>query len=287
MDASSTNFFLDAPLNKADVGPTRMAWRRFGNGPALLLVHGFPLSGFTWRKVLPALSQQFTCYVPDLAGMGDTEWSEHTEFSWKGHAQALKTLADQQGLQKYSVLAHDTGGTIARYLALADERVDKLALINTEVPNHRPPWIPLYQMSLRLPGSLAIFRQLMKSRAFRRSGMGFGGCFCNLDLIDGEFHQHVVVPLLESKRRLEGMGKYLGGLYWNWVDQLAVDHAKLAMPVQLIWGADDPTFPIEEARAMVKQFPKARLTEISGGKLLVHEEKPQAVVDAALKFVRA
>lgn len=287
MDATSTNFFLDAPLNKADAGPTRIAWRRFGSGPALMLVHGFPLSGFTWRKVLPRLAQQYTCYVPDLAGMGETEWSDATEFSWKGHAQTLKTLADQQGLAKYSVLAHDTGGTIARYLALSDSRVDKLALINTEVPNHRPPWIQLYQASLLLPGSLASFRLLLKSRWFLRSGMGFGGCFCNLDLIDGEFHRHVVVPLLESKRRLQGMGKYLRGLTWNWVDQLAVDHAKLAMPVQLIWGADDPTFPIAQARAMVKQFGNAGLTEIPGGKLLVHEEKPDAVADATLAFLRA
>jgi pimeloyl-ACP methyl ester carboxylesterase len=284
MDASSTNFFLDAPMQKADVGPTRLAWRRFGSGPALMLVHGFPLSGFTWRKVLPALSQQFTCYVPDLAGLGDTEWTDQSEFSWKGHAHTLQTLADQQGLQRYSVLAHDTGGTIARYLALSDPRVDRLALINTEMPNHRPPWIPLYQFSLKLPGSLASFRLLMKSRAFLRSGMGFGGCFCNLDLIDGEFHRHVVAPLIESRRRLEGMGKYLGGLTWNWVDQLAVDHAKLTMPVQLIWGADDPTFPIARARAMVEQFGNAELTEISGGKLLVHEEKPDPVAQAALKF---
>src|SRR6266850_2085946 len=49
------------------------------------------------------------------------------------------------------------------------------------MPNHRPPWIQLYQASLKLPGSLASFRLLMKSHWFLRSGMGFGGCFCDLD----------------------------------------------------------------------------------------------------------
>jgi len=57
------------------------------------------------------------------------------------------------------------------------------------------------------------------------------------------------------------------------------------MPVQLLWGADDPTFPVALARAMVSQLPNARMTEIPGAKLLVHEEKPAEVAEAALAFL--
>jgi haloalkane dehalogenase len=68
------------------------------------------------------------------------------------------------------------------------------------------------------------------------------------------------------------------------VDALEHDHARITMPVQLIWGADDPTFPVELARKMVPQLPDARLVEISGARLLVHEEKPAEVARAALDF---
>jgi len=61
--------------------------------------------------------------------------------------------------------------------------------------------------------------------------------------------------------------------------------ARLGMPVQLLWGADDPTFPVALARAMVSQLPNARMTEIPGAKLLVHEEKPAEVAEAALAFL--
>jgi pimeloyl-ACP methyl ester carboxylesterase len=57
------------------------------------------------------------------------------------------------------------------------------------------------------------------------------------------------------------------------------------MPVLLIWGADDPTFPVALARAMVGQFPNARIAEIPGAKLLVHEEKPAEVARLALEFL--
>jgi pimeloyl-ACP methyl ester carboxylesterase len=286
MSEPTTRLYFDAPKETVDTGTERLPYRRFGSGPPLLLVHGFPLSGFTWRKVLPDLAQHYTCFAPDLPGMGDSEWTERTDFSFPGQGRTLKRLVDRLGLDRYSVLAQDTGGTFARYLALEDgTRVEKLALINTEIPGHRPPWIPLYQFLMRLPGTLTAFSLLLRSRVFLRSGMGFGGCFADIGLIERDFHDHVIVPLLESPKRMEGMQRYLLGAEWAPVDALEHDHARLRMPVQLVWGADDPTFPIDHARRMVGQFPTASLVEIPGARLLAHEEKPAEVARAVLAFL--
>jgi pimeloyl-ACP methyl ester carboxylesterase len=115
--------------------------------------------------------------------------------------------------------------------------------------------------------------------------MGFGGCFSDLSLLDGAFHEHVVEPLLRSPERMEGMARYLTGLTWEPVDALATDHGRLTMPVLLLWGADDPTFPLAQARTMLRQIAHARLVEIPGAKLLVHEEKPAEVARATLEFL--
>jgi pimeloyl-ACP methyl ester carboxylesterase len=286
MTEATTRVFLETPAQDVDLGTARLPCRRFGSGPALLLVHGFPLSGFTWRRVLPELSKHYTCYVPDLPGMGESQWTDATDFSFPGQGRTLKALVDRLGLERYSVLAQDTGGTFARCLALEDgARIEKLALINTEIPQHRPPWIPLYQLLMRVPGTLAAFSLLLRSRAFLRSPMGFGGCFGDLGLIEGDFHEHVVEPLLRSPSRRDGMRRYLIGAKWEPVDALERDHARIAMPVRLIWGADDPTFPVELARAMVEQLPDARLVEIPGARLLVHEEKPAEVARAVVEFL--
>jgi len=278
--------FLAAPLETVDTGTARVAYRRFGTGPALLLVHGFPLAGFTWRKIIPALATRYTCYAPDVPGMGESTWTEATDFSFPGQGRTLKAFVDALGLARYSLMAQDTGGTFARFCALEDPaRVDKLILLNTEMPGHRPPWIPLYQFLMGVPGTLTVFGRLLRSRAYLRSPMGFGGCFGDRDLINGEFHTQFVQPLIRSDLRKVGMQRYLRGATWPPVDALAREHARLTMPVQLIWGVDDPTFPIGLARAMVAQFPDARLAAVTGGRLLVHEERPAEVTRLALAFL--
>src|SRR5262245_33600001 len=156
MSESTTQAYFDAPAQRVDTGTARVACRRYGSGPPLLLVHGFPLSGFSWRKVLPELSKHHTCYVLDLPGMGESEWTDATDFSFPGQGRTLKALVDRLGLDRYAVLAQDTGRTFARYLALTDgPRVEKLMLINTGVPHHRPPWIPLCQWPTHGAGASA------------------------------------------------------------------------------------------------------------------------------------
>jgi pimeloyl-ACP methyl ester carboxylesterase len=286
MAEPSTRAFLAAPTAVQDIGTARLAYRRFGKGPALLLVHGFPLSGFTWRKVLPALAERYTCWVPDVPGMGDTEWTDATDFSFPGQGRSLRRFVDGIGLDRFSILAQDTGGTFARYLALEDpQRIEKLVLLNTEMPGHRPPWVPLYQLLMGVPGTLAVFARLLRSSIYLRSSMGFGGCFCDLRLIDGDFRTQVVEGLRRSPRRMEGMRAYLRGATWGPVDALAREHRRLTMPVQLVWGADDPTFPIGLAQEMVGQFPAGHLVAIPGARLLVHEEKPDEVVHVIGEFL--
>jgi pimeloyl-ACP methyl ester carboxylesterase len=286
MGGATTQAFLAAPLHAVETPTARVAYRRFGSGPALLLVHGFPLSGFTWRRVLPRLAERHTCYVPDVPGMGETEWTDATDFSFPGQGRTLKAFVDALGIDRFSVLAQDTGGTFARYLALeVPTRVEKLMLVNTEMPGHRPPWIPLYQFLMGVPGTLTVFGFLLRSNVYLRSSMGFGGCFVDMRHIEGDFHAHVVEPLKSSPRRMDGMRRYLRGAVWGPVDDLAREHARLTMPVLLIWGADDPTFPVALARDMVGQFPNARIAEIPGAKLLVHEEKSAEVARLALDFL--
>ena len=75
-------------METVDVGTAQLAYRREGSGPALLLIHGWPLTGATWRKVLPRLAERFTCIVPDSPGLGDTRWSDAHDFGFASQANA-------------------------------------------------------------------------------------------------------------------------------------------------------------------------------------------------------
>jgi haloalkane dehalogenase len=280
---------LDATASFFTTPTAEIAYRTAGSGPPLLLLHGWPLSSLTYRHVIPHLAPHFRCYAVDLPGGGETHWREGNDFSFRGQAENVARLIEGLRLDGCDVVAHDTGATIARALALAaGDVIGKLALIGTEIPGHRPPWIPLYQRLTSLPGTAATFRLLMSSDRFLRSPMGFGNCFVDRSLIAGEFKELFVRPLIESPIRLEGQLRYLCGIDWAFLDRLAQDHRKIRNPVLFIWGEEDVTFPLQRARVMSEQLPDCRgFAVIPAAKLLVHEERPAEVAQHVLRFLRA
>lgn len=283
--SSAAQAFLKAPIQHIKVDDATFALRRFGKGPALLLIHGFPLSSFTWRHILRGLSAHFTCYVPDLPGLGDSIWQDNTDFNFVAQASRLKKMMDILEISKYSIIAQDTGATIARCLTLQDsQRVQKLVMINTEISFHRPPWVVEYQILTKIPGVALIFQQLLRSRSFLKSSLGFGGSFQNMALMNDEFLQQFIAPLAD-KTRLRGLISYLNGIDWDVVDGLAVQHQAIRQPLLLLWGENDLTFPLTYAEKMLPEFPDAVLKIIPDCKLLPHEEKPEMALVALLEFL--
>ena len=285
--ASNTERFLAQPLRFVELDDARIAYREFGSGPPLVLLHGFPLSGLTYRHLVPHLESRFTCYVIDTPGLGESKWRPGMDFHFTAQALRMKACIDAIGLQTYPLLAHDTGATLARLLALADAgRVQRIVLVNTEMPGHRTPWILFYTALFRIPGVTTTLGWILRSRRYLRSRIAFGNLYSDPALLNDDFVRCFISPLVASKPRREGVRRYLLGFDWALLDGLRDRHAEIAVPVLLIWGEDDPTFPIELARAMALQFnPTAPLVRIPAAKLLVHEEKPELVAREVVKFL--
>jgi haloalkane dehalogenase len=288
MNANGKDFYAAAPVEMHDIDDAALAVRRFGSGPPVVLVHGFPTHGSTWRFVLPELAARYTCLTVDLAGLGDSRFDAKTDFRFTAQARRLNILLARLGIERCALVAHDTGATVARLVALADpQRVAGQALINTEMPGHRPPWIPLYCMAARLPGASLSFKPLLGMPWYLRSGMGFGAFYSDKRLFDDPSRLGPYVdPLLRSPERLRGMLGYLAGIEWNVVDSLRERHGELAGPTLLLWGADDVTFPLAVAERMVPQFRgRARLAAIANASLMPHEEKPREILDELVPFL--
>ncbi len=111
-----------------------------GQGPPLLLVHGYPQTHVMWHKVAPALSEKFTVVASDLRGYGDSSTPpsdpEHLTYSKRAMALDQRLLMEHLGFAQFSIAGHDRGGRVAHRLVLDHPgAVQKLAVLDI-APTH-------------------------------------------------------------------------------------------------------------------------------------------------------
>ena len=282
----SSDLFRAPPTRYLDVGQGEVAYRRVGAGPDVVFVHGWPASGATFRGLLPHLVEHFTCHVFDLVGAGHSRFDRTTRINLDGHIAAVRRAIDLLDLSSYALVGHDSGGMIARHAVAGDPRLRAMALIDTELSQGVNWRFRQFLIMGKLPGFEHMLAWSSQQRGLRRNPFLLGDVFGDRDLLDGEFEEFFLAPLVHDPDRRWAAGQLIRSFDLEKVDTLAEVHAKITVPVQLVWGEDDPFFPVEQAREMVETFPDARLHVIPGGKLFVHEEHPGAVAAAMLETLR-
>jgi haloacetate dehalogenase len=106
-----------------------------GQGPPVLLLHGYPETHACWHRVAPALTERFTVVCPDLRGYGDSgrpaSDPSHRAYSKRSMARDQQEVMAQLGFERFAVVGHDRGGRVAYRLALDHpERVTRLVLLD-------------------------------------------------------------------------------------------------------------------------------------------------------------
>ena len=119
-----------------------------GDGPPLLLLHGYPQTHVMWRQVAPTLAARFTLVAPDLRGYGDSGKPPPGEASsnYSKRAMALDNIEAmaELGFDRFRVAGHDRGGRVAYRLALdRPDKVERLALLDIV-----PTWEQLEQVDI-------------------------------------------------------------------------------------------------------------------------------------------
>ncbi|MEO3936697.1 alpha/beta hydrolase [Dermatophilaceae bacterium Soc4.6] len=249
----------------------------------MLFVHGWPVSGATFRTLLPHLASQLTCHVIDLPGAGSSRFSPTTTLSVQQHVVSVRRVVDLLGLQDVAVVGHDSGGLIARHAMVEDPRLRSLALIDTEQSTGLSLRFTSFLAAGKLPGISGALGHIAGHRSLRQQA--FRGTFVDRSLLDGEFCEFFLAPLSVNRDRRDAAARLLRTFDTGLVHQLAALHARLQVPVGLIWGAKDPFFPLERTHDMLGTFPNASLTIIENAALFSHEEQPAAVAHNLLPLL--
>ncbi len=118
-----------------NVGDVDIAFRRAGDGPPLLLLHGFPQTNMMWHRIAPSLAERFTVIAADLRGYGDSSApdsdAEHAAYSKRAMASDMVRLMSDLGHDSFMVAGHDRGGRVAHRMARDHAgRVRRLAVLD-------------------------------------------------------------------------------------------------------------------------------------------------------------
>lgn len=147
---AGTTLFDGAPAQQAAVPPSIPGFSAFriettggvtinavkgGSGPPLLLLHGAPLTWYTWRDVAPALAENFTVVASDLRGYGDSSkpqgLPDHSNYSKRAMAQDQVDVMQHFGFDRFAVVGQDRGGRVAHRMALDHPaKITKAVLID-------------------------------------------------------------------------------------------------------------------------------------------------------------
>jgi haloacetate dehalogenase len=109
--------------------------RRYGRGPAILMVHGFPRTSLMWRFLAPKLAENHTVICVDLPAYGRSGIPESTDnhfpYSKRAMGNELVELMSQLGFPTFTLIGHDRGGRVSYRLALDHPNaVERLAVFD-------------------------------------------------------------------------------------------------------------------------------------------------------------
>lgn len=257
-------------------------------GSALLLLHGFGASVFTWREVMAPLAARHRVVAYDRPAFGLTErpvdWAGANPYSGETQVVLAQALLDRLGIERAVLVGNSAGGRVAVDFALAvPERVRALVLVSPAVGIGGGGPFRVLAPLLRTP-QLGHLGPLLV-RSIQRSGPG---------IIERAWHR----PELITDEVMAGYRKPLRAENWDRalfeltraprgadpaerLDELA------SIPTLVVTGDDDRIVPTADSVALAKRIPGARLEVLAACGHVPQEECPEAFLDVVNGFLES
>jgi pimeloyl-ACP methyl ester carboxylesterase len=268
----------------AEVDGVKLHYLKAGQGPALILLHGYAETSRMWRPILPLLAERFTVIAPDLPGIGDSAIPANG-LDMKTSAVRIHSLARSLAVEKARVVGHDIGLMVAyAYAAQYPSEVEKLVLMDAFLPGvagweavYNNPGIWHFRFHGPTPEALVQGRE----RAYFEH-------FWN----DFAADKTRSIPEADRKAYTEAYSRpgrmHAGWAYFVSFPQAAKDFAqlsqtKLTMPVLAIGGEKSLGEALGQQTKLVGSDVTIVVLKDTGHWVL--EERPKETTEALLKFL--
>lgn len=246
---------------------SNVRWRRFGEGPPVVLCHGTPFSSLVWRKLVDVLAEDRSVYVWDMLGYGQSDKPD-ADVSLGAQGKILAALVAHWKLGSPDVVTHDFGGAVTLRAHLIHEMsVSSLALIDAVAL--RPWGTPFF----RLVGkNLDVFNALpanMHEALVREyiSGASYPGL--SEDAMD-----LYVAPWLGGEGQA-ALYRQMAQGDERYTAEIESRLGEVTVPTLVVWGAQDAWLSPDQGRVLVETMPNSELRLIGGAGHLVQEDEPE------------
>ena len=233
----------------AQVDGVRLRVADRGQGPPVVLLHGFASALETWTDVMAALEPDHRVIALDLMGFG---WSDRPEADYSPSAQARLVLGllDQLGIDRADFVGHSWGASVVLALALlAPERVARVALYDAWAYDAQ---LPSFFRWARLPGlGEALFAVFYDQRADERIVRGFH----DPRRVTAGFVDDVERALERPGTTAAALAAVRGQRY----DEIEARYRDITHPALLLWGREDEVAPLHFGERLAAELPDARL----------------------------
>ena len=236
-----------------DLAGARVCYEAAGEGPPVLLLHGWGANAAAMRPILDALRPDHSVYALDFAGFGQSD-PPPEPWGVEEYAQMVIAFLDSLGVGRTDVVGHSFGGRVGIKLAAKrPERVKRLVLVDSAgVPPAQTPGRAALRAGLRagrailsVPGlgalrgkAEAVARDRLGSEDYRSAG-----------------------PLRETFVRVVA-------------EDLRPHLPEIQAPTLLIWGENDQDTPLADAKMMESSIPDAGLVVLSGAGHFSYLDRP-------------
>ncbi len=269
----------EAPGRVLDLDGERIHLIERGEGPPVVLLHGFGGSTFSWRSVMEPLAGGHQVVAIDFPGFGYSSRDATLPLGHDDQADRVARVMDSLGLEHAVVVGHSMGGGIAQRLAIRHPgKVTALVLISSVDASDRARWERGQQRSRGLvrAGLIAARMPWLVKGAIGRGlrGMVFDPAFVTREVVDG-----YAGPLL-----FKGTAKCLEAMFEAVVGEQPADLSQISVPTLVLSGEVDTVVPIATGERLAATIARARHEVLRKVGHLGAEEQPAAFLGALEAF---
>jgi pimeloyl-ACP methyl ester carboxylesterase len=263
-----------------------------GDGPILVLLHGFMMDGSLWADVVAQLAADHRCVAPTLP-LGAHRHAMHADadLSLPGVARLVAELVERLDLHDATVVGSDTGGALVQLLisdGVGVDRLGRVVLVSCDAFDNFPPGLTgrtLVASGRLSPALFGLFMQQMRFRMVRRLPLAFGWLTMRGDAATRRW----VEPVLERPEIRRDAVRLLRAARAD-TDLLLGAAERLAdfdRPALVVWAREDRVMPPEHGRRLAELLPRGRLVELDDSYTLIPLDQPTALAQQIREFVRA